>query len=43
MGLLDINIKPNFINFMFESNYEKYLEMANILEAVFEALPMCII
>ena len=39
----DINIEPNFVNFIFETNYEKYLQLANILEAIFEALPQSII
>ena len=43
IGVLDVNINPTFINFFFECNYDKYLEISNIMEAVFEALPMSII
>ena len=38
-----MNIDSTLVNFMFECNYEKYLEIANVMEAVFEAMPMSVI
>jgi hypothetical protein len=41
--LLDSNLEPNFATFLFEADIEKYLRMTETIEAIFEALPMCIL
>jgi len=40
---LDANLKPNFATFLFESDINKYLSMADTIEAIFEALPISIL
>jgi hypothetical protein len=41
--MLDSNLEPNLATFLFEADIEKYLRMAETIEAIFEALPMCIL
>ncbi|KRX10747.1 hypothetical protein PPERSA_12368 [Pseudocohnilembus persalinus] len=41
--VLDANIKPNLTTFLFETDLERYLRMADTIEAIFEALPMAIL
>jgi hypothetical protein len=41
--MLDSNLEPNFATFLFEADIEKYLRMSETIEAIFEALPMCIL
>ena len=41
--MLDANLKPNYATFLFEADIEKYMRMTETIEAIFEALPMCIL
>ena len=43
MIALDANLQPSFATFLFEADIDKYLRMTNIIEAIFEALPLCIL
>lgn len=40
---IDTNIKPNLATFIFEADLERYLRMADTIEAIFEALPMAML
>jgi hypothetical protein len=41
--VLDCNLKPKLVTFLFESDFEKYQRMTSTIEAIFEALPMLIL
>lgn len=36
-------MEPNMATYLFEADLEKYLRMNDTVEAIFEALPMCIL
>ncbi|KAL4506789.1 hypothetical protein ABPG72_001210 [Tetrahymena utriculariae] len=40
---LDSNMEPNFQTILLDSNLQKFMIMADVIEAMFKALPMCVI
>ncbi len=36
-------MKPTWNNFLLNANFDKYFKLSNVMEAVFESLPMAII
>ena len=40
---MDANLDSNLITFLFEADIEKYLRLADTIEAIFEALPLSIL
>lgn len=40
---LDSNVEPNLLAVLIDSNLQRFMVMADVTEAMFKSLPMCII
>jgi hypothetical protein len=41
--IMDSFMKPTWKNIIFDSAYEKFLEINELIEAVFESMPMLVV